>query len=80
MEVKIKDREKEVEHLRMALAMSEFGVNYQHADLINMVVKETQTLGDKFSLADGARILYKWKSKWEIYEYEQKKKDLEDNK
>ena len=80
MEVKIKDREKEVEHLRMALAMSEFGVNYQHADLINIVVKETQTLGDKFSLADGARILYKWKSKWEIYEYEQNKKDLEDNK
>ena len=80
MEVKIKDREKEVEHLRMALAMSEFGVNYQHADLINIVVKEIQTLGDKFSLADGARILYKWKSKWEIYEYEQNKKDLEDNK
>ena len=80
MEVKIKDREKEVEYLRMALAMSEFGVNYQHADLINMVVKETQALRDKFSVADGVRILYKWKSKWEIYEYEQKKKDLEDNK
>ena len=80
MEVKIKDREKEVEYLRMSLAMCEFGVNYQHADLINMVVKETQELGDKFTLADGARILCKWKSKWEIYEYEQKKKDLEDKK
>ena len=47
-EVSVKDREKEVEYLRMALAVAEFGVSYEHADLISQVVKDVQNKGGDF--------------------------------
>ena len=73
-EVNVKDREPNIEYLRMALAMSEFGVTYEHADLINEVVSAVQAYGGRFSLKEGSEIFVKWKNKWEKYHTEQKTK------
>lgn len=73
-EVSVKDREKQVEYLRMALSMSEFGVSYEHADLINQVAKRVQSIGGSFSLEDGSKIFVEWKEKWEKYYTEQDNK------
>lgn len=67
MEVKIKDRYPETEQLRMALAICEFGVSYEQADLIQTVTREHKKLGGDFDLRDGARIFCAWKNKWEKY-------------
>ena len=40
-EVKISDRERVIEYIRMVLSMCEIGVNYQQAELIFKVNKAT---------------------------------------
>ena len=70
-EVNVKDRMFEVEILRMALAMSEFGVSYEHADLINEVSKKINSIGGEFSLSDGVEVFFAWKRKWEAYHQNQ---------
>ena len=42
MEVQIKDRKDEIEYLRMALAITELGVSYEQAELINNVVNKVR--------------------------------------
>lgn len=76
MDVKIKDRKQEVEYLRMALAIAEMGFSYEHADLINRVVDECRKKKGKFSLDDGVKLLYKWKTDWRTYFDEQKELEV----
>ena len=76
MDVKIKDRKQEVEFLRMALAIAEMGFSYEHADLINRVVNESRKKKGKFSLLDGSKLLYKWKTDWRNYFDEQKELEV----
>ena len=71
IDVDIKDRQESVEHLRMALGMSEFGVSYIQADLIARVQTSLAFLGGKFRLSDGVDLFYKWKKDWEKYAEEQ---------
>ena len=66
-EVRIEDRKDEIEYLRMALAMSEFGVSYEQADLIHRVVTEVQKKGGKFTVHDGVKVFHGWKKTW--YDY-----------
>jgi len=67
MEVQIKDREDTVEYLRMALAMAEFGVSYEQADLINRIVTEVRKKKGKFAIDDGVKLFYDWKRVWARY-------------
>ena len=67
MDVKIKDRKREVEYLRMALNVCEIGVDYTHTDLIIRVYEKLKVLDGKFSISDGADILYDWKQEWQSY-------------
>lgn len=66
-EVQMKDRKEEIEYLRMALAMSEFGVSYEQADLIHRVFKTVEKKKGKFSLSDGVKVFHEWKTFW--YDY-----------
>ena len=67
MEVKIKDRKKEIEYLRMACNMAEIGIEYIHADLILRLQERLNKLHGKFSINDGVEIHAKWKKDWEEY-------------
>ena len=67
MEVKIKDRNKEIEFLRMACNMAEIGIDYQHADLIIRLQERLKKLKGKFSISDGVEIHHKWKQDWQNY-------------
>ena len=67
MEVKIKDRKKDVEMLRMALCMSEIWVDYQQADGIMTVLQKLEEKKEQFTLYDGVEIFRSWKKKWEQY-------------
>ena len=67
MEVQIKDRKDEIEYLRMALAITEIGVSYEQAELINNVVNKVRQRKGKFNIHDGVGLLYAWKEKWRGY-------------
>ncbi len=66
--VLIKDREKKIEYIRIALAMSGLGLSYQHIDLLDKVLKKIDELKDgKFSINDGTTIEAEWQEKWLQY-------------
>ena len=67
MEVLIKDRKDEIEYLRMALAITEIGVSYEQAELINNVVNKVRQCKGNFNIHDGVKLLYAWKDKWTNY-------------
>ncbi len=69
-EVQVKDRLLEVETLRMALAMAEFPVSYEHADLINEIVKEAKKRKARFDIGDATWIFHNWKERWNSYHKE----------
>ena len=73
MEVKIIDRKKEIEFLRMACNMAELGINYIQADLIIRLQERLKKLNGKFSIDDGVNIHSKWKQEWQNYFDEQSK-------
>ena len=66
-EVKIKDREYSIEYIRMALNMCQIGVDYQQAELIDMVVRECDRLGGDLTVEDACKILYAHKARWDKY-------------
>lgn len=68
IEVKMKDRDKEIEMLRLVLNASGIYVNYQQAELINNVFQKFNELKGNFTIDDGYDILMNWKKKWEEYE------------
>lgn len=74
-EVKVKDRKKEIEFLRMACNMAELGIAYQHADLILRLQNKLSELKGKFSIDDGIEIHHKWKKYWENYFEQQSKSE-----
>ncbi len=67
MDVKIKDRKRDVEILRMALNMCEIGVDYPQADMINRVVNKLSELKEAFSMKDGIELHSEWKKEWQDY-------------
>jgi len=67
MDVKIKDRKKEIEYFRMALNMCEFGVDYTQADLIMRVTEKLKDAKGNFNLEHGVEIFNQWKQEWEKY-------------
>lgn len=76
MKVRIKDRKKEIEYLRMALNLCEIGVDYTHADLIIRVTKALKKMKGDFSLEDGVKVHHKWKEEWEKYFDEESEKEV----
>jgi hypothetical protein len=73
MDVKVKDRQQEIEFIRIALNSVEIGVNYQHADLINRTLTLLMKKKGKFDIMDAITILHKWKEDWRKYFEEQSK-------
>jgi hypothetical protein len=71
MDVKIKDRKKEIEYFRMACNIAEVGVNYTTSDLILRLQERLKEKNGEFSLDDGVEIFYKWRQDWEKYNEEQ---------
>ncbi len=66
--VLIKDREKKIEYVRIALAMSGLGLSYQYVDLIDKVLRRIDDLEEgKFSIEDATTIEHKWQEKWLQY-------------
>jgi hypothetical protein len=74
MEVKIKDRKEEIEFLRIACNMAEFGIAYQHADLIIRLQERLKELKGNYTISDSVEIHYKWKEDWQKYFEENDKK------
>ena len=71
-EVKISDRERAIEYIRMALNMCQIGVNYQQAELIDMVVRECDRLSGDLTVEDACAIFSEHKKKWDKYFDEEK--------
>lgn len=67
MDVKIKDRQLEVEYLRMACNMAELPLGYIHADLILRLQARLKKLKGKFSMHDSIEIHHQWKQEWDDY-------------
>jgi hypothetical protein len=68
MTVELKDRNTDIEHFRMALAMCEVNANYRTCDLMLKVLAEVNLRGGGFSLLDAARIHSDWHSEWKNYD------------
>ena len=66
-EVNIKDRERNAEYLRMALATCEIGVTYQQAELILSVTKLLDKLGGNLTIDGTMNLYFDHKRKWENY-------------
>lgn len=77
MKVKIENRYDEIEYLRMALSICEVYVDYQTAELIDMVATEVRNKKGNFDLMDGAKIFSAWKRKWNNYEKQNRKEEAE---
>ena len=72
MSVKIKDREKSVEYLRLALVMAEIGIDYETCELIKKMNSEVTRLKGSFTVDDASRIKAEWVERWESYHKKQK--------
>ena len=70
MEVKIKDRKKEVETLRMMCNMAQLGINYEQADLITRLQSK---LNESSTITDCMDVFCEWKEHWENYYSKEKK-------
>lgn len=73
IEVKIKDRKKEVEIFRIACHLSELGITYIQADLILKIQERLNKVNGNFSIDDGVEIFHKWNEYWQNYYSEQQK-------
>ena len=71
-EVRFEDRDTSIEYLRMALSMSQVGVNYQQAELIFAVVNKCDLLGGDLTVEDACDLLGEHKRKWDKYFNEEK--------
>ncbi len=67
MDVKIKDRKDNIEHIRMALNICEMGATYAQSDLILRIFKKLDVLGGKFTLLDGTELLSDWRKEYDLY-------------
>lgn len=63
-DVKIKDRDVNIEYLRLALNMAGIGANYIVTDLINKLFEEVKNKKGKFSIKDSVTIECEWERKW----------------
>lgn len=75
--VEFKDRDAEIDALRMALNMVGVNINYETIDLVLLVQKDLKAKGpEKFSIRCAAQIASSWESCWTKY-YKDKKNDSE---
>lgn len=73
MDVKIKDRKEEIEHLRLAFNIAGVNVEYLTVDLIVRIQEKLNQLKGKFTLEDGVSIQHDWRKDWDNYFKEQSK-------
>jgi hypothetical protein len=73
--VEIKDYEKEVHYLLLALQGVGISLDYVTADLINLTLKRLNDKGSEMSLMDNAEIVAEHKKKWETYFKNNKQND-----
>lgn len=66
-QVRIKDRDTNIEVFRLALLMSEISTNYETADLVYQVFQEMKTKGDKFNVKDACKLKTTHEQKWLKY-------------
>jgi hypothetical protein len=78
MNVAVKDRQRDIEYIRIALNCVEIGIDYQRADLINRTLVVLARNKGKFSLENATEIQAKWEKDWADY-FDEKKKELETN-
>lgn len=69
--VKFKDRNKQVNFLRMALNMVGLGVTYEVADLIEDTVNIVREKQGKMDLEDVVKLQSLWEKRWDDYHREQ---------
>lgn len=75
MEVKIKDRKKNISMLKIALNMSGISVDYVTTDLINDTLGLLKSKGGKASIEDSAALIVAHKKKWDDYFESQQNKE-----
>lgn len=75
--VRIKDREKEVEYLRMALHLVGIELQYEHAELVIKTQKELNKLKGKFSIRHAVELKIANQERWDKY-YDNINKELEE--
>lgn len=66
-DVKIADRQQEIEYLRMACNMAELPISYTQADLIISLQEKLNQAQGNFTLKDGVTIHHNWKERWQEY-------------
>ena len=67
MSIPMKDRSSKVEQFRIDLAMCDIGVNYETADLIDMILTVSKKQGDKFNIKHTIKIKIAHEEKWRRY-------------
>lgn len=72
MFINYKDREPEVEKMRMALAMCEFVLNYEQTEFILEVIEAVKE-NENFSMNDASEMIFAWQNRWREYAKAQKK-------
>lgn len=72
--VDIKDRDPEIEKVRLALTMSGVSIDYQTTGLVLQIIKGFQEKGGEFSIRDSAKITAAHHQKWSEY-FENRKGD-----
>ncbi len=78
MKVEIKDRNLEIEQLRMVLNMVGIGVDYEHTNLINECFNGLKKKGGSFNIKDAVEIESNWAKKWDDYFTEKELKTKEE--
>lgn len=74
-QVKIKDRKKDIEFLRMGLNMCGIKVDYTHTDLISKVFTIVNEKKGKSDMKDMSLILAEWETHWNEYFRSQENED-----
>ena len=76
MKVKFKDRNPEIENLRLALAMVSINCDYPDIELLLQVQESVKEHGRKFSIDHESHIEWHWDEKWKKYFDEIKKEEV----
>ena len=75
-EVLIKDRDPNIENLRLALGMVGITINYQLTELIIKVQNVTREHPENFSISNATVLRKSWSDKWEKYFKDNDKSNL----
>ena len=75
MNIPIKDRDKDIEFIRLGLCAAFVSISYQDADLVNRIMTAVKKKKGKFNLEDAVTIRHEWdeeyKKKFEVLKEEE---------